>query len=92
LRENRTKYYFDGPAMIVWPSGIFHRIISGVEGSISVNFSTRTKDFDIKNNFNIYQLCTTTGEYSIIKEGHEDQPDLAYKYPNDDIKTLFKKD
>ena len=36
------KLYFDGPAMVVWPAGIFHRIISGVEGSISVNFATRT--------------------------------------------------
>ena len=84
------KLYFDGPAMVVWPAGIFHRIISGVEGSISVNFSTRTKDFDIRDNFNIYQLCTNTGEYNVVKEGHEDQPDLTYKYPNDDIKTLFK--
>ena len=23
------KLYYDGPAMIVWPAGIFHRIISG---------------------------------------------------------------
>ena len=30
------KLYYDGPAMIVWPSGIFHRIISGDEGSISI--------------------------------------------------------
>ena len=46
--------------------------------------------FDIKDNFNIYQLCTNTGDYHILKEGHEDQPDLAYKYPNDEIRTLFK--
>ena len=84
------KLYYDGPAMVVWPAGIFHRIISGIEGSISVNFSTRTSKFDIKDNFNIYNLCTTTGDYQILKEGHEDQPDLAYKYPNDDIKNLFK--
>ena len=84
------KLYFDGPAMVVWPAGIFHRIISGVEGSISVNFATRTDKFDIKDNFNIYQLCTNTGDYHILKEGHEDQPDLAYKYPNDEIRTLFK--
>ena len=84
------KLYYDGPAMVVWPAGIFHRIISGIEGSISVNFSTRNKNFNIKDNFNIYQLCTTTGDYNVIKEGHEDQPDLSYKYPNDEIKTLFK--
>ena len=84
------KLYFDGPAMVVWPAGIFHRIISGEEGSISVNFSTRTDKFNIKNNFNIYNLCTTTGEYQLLKDGSKDQPDLTYKYPNEEIKTLFK--
>ena len=84
------KLYYNGPAMVVWPAGIFHRIISGIEGSISVNFATRTDKFDIKDNFNIYNLCTTTGKYEILKEGHEDQPDLAYKYTNDDIRSLFK--
>tara|TARA_R110002072_G_C7762826_1_gene518486 strand:+ start:71 stop:634 length:564 start_codon:yes stop_codon:yes gene_type:complete len=84
------KLYYDGPAMVVWPAGIFHRIISGIEGSISVNFASRTKDFDIKNNFNIYQLCTETGDHILLKDGFEDQPDLTYKYPTDDIKVLFK--
>ena len=84
------KLYFNGPAMVVWPAGIFHRIISGEEGSISVNFSTRTEKFNLKDNFNIYNLCTTTGDYQILKEGHEDQPDFTYKYPSEEIKTLFK--
>lgn len=84
------KLYFDGPAMVVWPAGIFHRIISGEEGSISVNFSTRTDKFNLKDNFNIYNLCTTTGDYQILKEGHEDQPDFSYKYPNKEIEELFK--
>lgn len=84
------KLYYNGSAMLVWPAGIFHRIISGIEGSISVNFATRTDKFDIRNNFNIYKLCTETGNYEIIKEGHEDQPDLSYKYPNEELKSLFK--
>ena len=84
------KLYFDGPAMIVWPAGIFHRIISGEEGSISVNFSTRTKNFNLDNNFNIYNLCTTTGKYELLKDGSDDQPDLEYKYPNNEIKSMFK--
>ncbi len=84
------KLYYDGPAMITWPAGIFHRIISGQEGSISVNFSTRTKEFNLNDNFNIYNLCTETGDYNVIKEGSEDQPDLFYKYPNDEIKKLVK--
>lgn len=72
------KLYLDGPAMVVWPAGIFHRIISGDEGSISVNFSTRIKGFDLKDNFNIYNLCRTTGTYTLLKDGIEDQPDLTY--------------
>ena len=84
------KLYFDGPAMIVWPAGIFHRIISGSEGSISINISTRTDKFNIKDNFNIYDLDTNTGEYNVIKKGSEDQPDFGYKYPNNYIKNLFK--
>ena len=84
------KLYYDGPAMVVWPAGIFHRIISGEDGSISINFATRTSQFNIDDNFNIYNLNTCTGHYQLIKEGVEDQPDLTYKYPNDDIKSLFK--
>ena len=76
--------------MVVWPAGIFHRIISGSEGSISINISTRTDDFDLKDNFNIYDLDTNTGEYNVIKKGIEDQPDLVYKYPNNYIRDLFK--
>lgn len=84
------KLYYDGSAMVVWPAGIFHRIISGEEGSISINFSTRNHKFDLKDNFNIYNLNTYTGEYHVIKDGSEDQPDLSYHYPNDEIKKLFK--
>jgi hypothetical protein len=84
------KLYYDGPAMVVWPAGIFHRIISGIDGSISVNFATRTEKFDLKDNFNIYNLCTTTGDYQLLKDGSDDQPDLTYKYPNEEIRELFK--
>lgn len=84
------KLYYDGPAMVVWPAGIFHRIISGDEGSISINFATRTSNFNINDNFNIYDLNTYTGEHRVIKHGDEDQPDLNYEYPSEEIKDLFK--
>lgn len=84
------KLYFNGPAMVVWPAGIFHRIISGDEGSISVNFATRTEKFNINDNFNIYNLCTKTGDYELLKDGSDDQPDFTYKYPNKEIEELFK--
>ena len=84
------KLYYDGPAMIVWPAGIFHRIISGDEGSISINISTRNNNFNLNDNFNIYDLNVYSGEYRIIKDGSEDQPDLIYKYPTEELKELFK--
>lgn len=84
-----NKLYYDGPAMIVWPAGIFHRIISGDEGSISINFSTRTPKFDLKTNFNVYDLSTETGNFTIIKDGDEDQPNYEYVYPNEKIKELI---
>tara|TARA_X000000950_G_C13543517_1_gene508562 strand:+ start:24 stop:584 length:561 start_codon:yes stop_codon:yes gene_type:complete len=84
------KLYFDGPAMVVWPAGVFHRIISGDEGSISVNFATRTRKFNLNDNFNIYALDKYSGEYELLRDGLDDQPDLTYKYPNDTIKKMFK--
>lgn len=84
------KLYYDGPAMVVWPAGIFHRIISGSEGSISMNLSTRTNEFSLDDNFNIYELDKRTGNYSLLKDGSEDQPDLHYEYPNMEIKKLVK--
>ena len=38
----------------------------------------------------IYNLCTTTGNYELLRDGIDDQPDLEYKYPNEEIKNLFK--
>ena len=86
------KLYYDGPAMIVWPAGIFHRIISGEEGSISVNFSTRTKKFNIDDNFNIYDLNVNSGEHRLIRDGSEDQPDITYKYPNNELSKIIHED
>lgn len=84
------KLYYNGPAMVVWPAGIFHRIISGSEGSISVNFASRNHGFNLKDNFNIYDLNKETGKYKLLKQGIDDQPDFDYKYPNDEIKKLVK--
>ena len=85
-----NKLYYDGPAMIVWPAGIYHRIISGDEGSISINFSTRTSNFDLKTNFNVYDLCVMTGKSTLLKDGEEDQPDFTYVYPNEETRQLIE--
>ena len=70
-------------------AGIFHRIISGSEGSISINFATRTSKFDLADNFNIYDLNTNTGEYKVIRNGALDQPDFSYKYKDLNLKKLL---
>jgi hypothetical protein len=72
------KLAYDGPGMLVWPENVFHRIRSCTEkGSASINFAVRSPDFDIKTNFNIYDLNTETGEFRVIRPGHLDQPVLT---------------
>ena len=67
---------FDGPAMLVWPRGVFHRVRScEKEGSASLNFAVHYEGFNIRSNFSIYDLNPETGEYRVIREGHVDQPD-----------------
>lgn len=73
LHNERT--VFDGPAMLVWPRGVFHRIRSDEQaGSASLNFAVHYEGFDIHTNFNIYNLDTETGEYSLLRPGYLDQP------------------
>ena len=76
--------------MITWPAGVFHRIISGEDGSVSINFATRLDNFNIDDNFNIYDLNKSTGNFRLLKDGVDDQPNLYYEYPNNDIKKLVK--
>ena len=65
----------NGPAMLVWPRGVFHRIRSDEQtGSASINFAVHYPGFDIDTNFSIYDLNTETGEFTIIREGKADQP------------------
>ena len=67
------KVIYDGPAMLVWPTMVFHRITSGPEGSASLNFAVRKPGFDIDTNFSVYDLDPATGEYKVIREGKLDQ-------------------
>jgi hypothetical protein len=71
--KHNGEMLFDGPALLVWPRGVFHRIVSGKDGSASINLATHYEGFDIRNNFNIYDLDTETGEYRLIREGYKDQ-------------------
>jgi len=85
-----NKLYYNQPAMVVWPAGIFHRIVSGSTGSISLNLATRTKNFDLTTNFNIYDLNIKTGKYNIIRDGRLDQPDFEYKFTDEAIVKLLR--
>jgi hypothetical protein len=71
LKDGNVLY--DGPAMLVWPCNVFHRIVSGASGSASINFAVRTPGFDINTAFNVYDLNTATGDYHVVREGRLDQ-------------------
>ena len=68
-----SEVIFEGPAILGWPTNVFHRIHSP-GGSLSINFARHFEGFDIKTNFNIYDLDEQTGESRVIREGHLDQP------------------
>jgi hypothetical protein len=66
----------EGPAMLAWPTGVFHRIASDpVLGSASLNFAARRPGYDVLTNFDIYDLDPATGSRRVIREGRLDQPD-----------------
>lgn len=71
--EHNGEVVYEGGAVLVWPTYVFHRIISGEEGSASINLASHLEGFDIKTNFNIYDLNTETGDYKLIREGYKDQ-------------------
>ncbi len=60
---------YNGGCMLVWPRNVFHRIVSGEEGSASINFARHYDDFNLDTNFNIYDLNTETGDYHVIRQG-----------------------
>jgi hypothetical protein len=64
---------FDGGAVLSWPTHVFHRITSGEDGSASINLAVHYEGFDIRSNFDIYDLDTETGAYSVVRKGYEDQ-------------------
>ena len=67
------KVLFDGPAMLVWPRYVFHRIVSGPEGSASLNFAGHYPGLDMRTNFSIYSLDEESGRFEVIREGFRDQ-------------------
>lgn len=73
--EHNGRVISDGAAMLIWPTGVFHRVRSDdVLGSASLNLAVHSDGFDIRHNFSIYDLDTQTGAFTVIREGHLDQP------------------
>ncbi len=70
---NNDELLYDGPAIINWSSGTFHRIASGNDGSISINLVTRKKNFNYIEDINIYDLDTETGIFKCISDGYIDK-------------------
>jgi hypothetical protein len=70
---HNSEVIYEGPCMLVWPTKVFHRITSGEQGSVSLNFAVRCPGFDINTNFSIYDLDTTTGKFTLLRLGKVDQ-------------------
>ncbi|MBW1903308.1 MAG: hypothetical protein JRJ20_17025 [Deltaproteobacteria bacterium] len=71
--KHNNKLLYDGPALLIWPRGVFHRIKSGENGSASINLATHYEGIDMRTNFNIYDLDISTGKFRVIREGSLDQ-------------------
>ena len=70
--KHDDKIIHEGPHVFGWPVNVFHRVHSP-EGSLSSNFAKWSEGFDIKTNFNIYELDTETGASRVVRAGHLDQ-------------------
>ncbi|MBI5554163.1 MAG: hypothetical protein HY917_05495 [Candidatus Diapherotrites archaeon] len=62
------------PALLSWGQGVFHRVRSGPQGSLSINFAVQAEGYDLDHNFDIYDLDVKSGQMKVIREGHLDQP------------------
>ena len=70
--KHEGKISFKGAGILAWPRYVFHRVYSP-EGSISTNYARHYSGYDVNTNFNIYDLDPATGEYHVVRAGHEDQ-------------------
>lgn len=75
LVQHGDEVIYEGPAILVWPKGVFHRVRSDEKtGSASVNFVVHYEGLNMDTNFSIYDVNTKTGEYTVVREGRLDQP------------------
>lgn len=67
------KIVLDGPGILGWPTGVFHRNSSLIP-SASLNLWIRYEWFDVDTEFNIYDVDTENGDVHMIRKWSEDQP------------------
>ncbi len=72
IKQNGKVICSEG-AVLCWPTNVFHRIVSGEKGSASINLATHYEGFDLRNNFDIYDLDIESGNFKVIRKGYEDQ-------------------
>lgn len=65
---------YDGACILIWSRNVFHRIVSGKEGSTSINIAVHYDGYNPDDNFNIYDLNFVTKEATLLREGYKDQP------------------
>lgn len=71
--KKNNKIIFDGHAILGWPPNTFHRNKSGEKGSLCMNFSQRSKGFDLDHEFNIYSVDLEKKTSKIVRQGFKDQ-------------------
>jgi hypothetical protein len=71
--EHNGERILEGGGLVTWTTHVFHRITSGDHGSASINLATHLQGYDVKTNFNIYDLNVETGDYKLLREGYKDQ-------------------
>ena len=73
------KIIFKGAGILGWPKKVFHKIASP-NGSISTNYAKHYSNFDLKHNFNIYDIDVKINKHTLIRDGYKDQPQYK-KHP-----------
>ncbi|MCD5380928.1 hypothetical protein LR004_03280 [Candidatus Gracilibacteria bacterium] len=71
--KHNGKIVCDGPGILGWPTGVYHRN-SSTRTSSSLNLGIRFDGFDVDTEFNIYDVDVEKGEVHMIREGSLDQP------------------
>ncbi|KJU85090.1 hypothetical protein MBAV_002716, partial [Candidatus Magnetobacterium bavaricum] len=64
---------YEGPAMLAWSPGVFHRVCSGAEGSLSLNFAIHHDGFSLEDNFDIYEVDVAGATCRVVRHGYADQ-------------------